>query len=53
MIFKAILWDFGGVFTTSPFDSFNEFERQEDLPLDFIRGVNSVNHQGNAWAQLE
>ena len=53
MAFRAILWDFGGVFTTSPFDSFNEFEREKKLPLDFIRGVNAVNHQSNAWAQLE
>jgi putative hydrolase of the HAD superfamily len=53
MVFKAILWDFGGVLTTSPFDSFNDFEREKKIPLDFIRGVNAVNHQDNAWAQLE
>jgi putative hydrolase of the HAD superfamily len=50
---KAILWDFGGVITTSPFDSFNQFERENNLPLDFIRGINAVNHKTNAWALLE
>jgi putative hydrolase of the HAD superfamily len=50
---KAILWDFGGVITTSPFDSFNQFEQDNDLPIDFIRGINAVNHKANAWALLE
>ena len=50
---KAILWDFGGVITTSPFDSFNQFEQDNDLPVDFIRGINAVNHKANAWALLE
>jgi putative hydrolase of the HAD superfamily len=50
---KAILWDFGGVITTSPFDSFNQFEQDNGLPIDFIRGINAVNHKANAWALLE
>lgn len=50
---KAILWDFGGVFTTSPFDAFARFERERGLPQDFIRTVNSMNHDTNAWAQFE
>jgi putative hydrolase of the HAD superfamily len=53
MNIKAILWDFGGVITTSPFDSFNQFEQENDLPIDFIRGINAVNHKTNAWALLE
>ena len=50
---KAILWDFGGVLTTSPFEAFNRFEAAHDLPKDFIRRVNSTNPTTNAWAQFE
>ncbi len=50
---KAILWDFGGVFTTSPFEAFAQFERERGLPENFIRSVNSRNIEANAWAQLE
>jgi putative hydrolase of the HAD superfamily len=53
MAVKAILWDFGGVITTSPFDSFNRFEEQNNLPVNFIRGVNAINSEKNAWALLE
>ncbi|MEC8868205.1 MAG: HAD family hydrolase, partial [Pseudomonadota bacterium] len=50
---KAILWDFGGVLTTSPFEAFNRFEAAHYLPKDFIRLVNSTNPTTNAWAQFE
>jgi putative hydrolase of the HAD superfamily len=50
---KAVLWDFGGVFTTSPFDAFNRYERERDLPADIIRRINSVNPDTNAWARIE
>ena len=50
---EAILWDFGGVLTTSPFEAFNRFEAAHNLPKDFIRRVNSTNPTTNAWAQFE
>lgn len=50
---KAILWDFGGVLTSSPFEAFNRFEKESGLPLDFIRGVNATNPDTNAWARFE
>lgn len=50
---KAILWDFGGVITTSPFEAFNRYEQAHHLPKDFIRGVNTVNATTNAWSKLE
>ncbi len=50
---KAILWDFGGVLTTSPFEAFARFEREQGLPADFIRRVNSTNPDSNAWAKFE
>ena len=53
MAIKAIFWDFGGVITTSPFDSFNNYELKNDLPPDFIRSINAMNPKSNAWAKLE
>ena len=51
--FEAVLWDFGGVFTTSPFDAFARYEKQHGLPDRFLRTVNARNKDTNAWAQLE
>lgn len=51
--FQAIIWDFGGVFTSSPFEAFNRYEAEKGLPKDFIRSVNAVNPLENAWALLE
>lgn len=50
---KAVLWDFGGVITSSPFESFNRFEEERGLPNNFIRSVNATNPDSNAWAQFE
>jgi putative hydrolase of the HAD superfamily len=51
--FTAVLWDFGGVILSSPFEAFNHYERDHGLPGDFIRTVNATNHHENAWARLE
>ena len=51
--FDAVLWDFGGVITSSPFDSFNRYEAEHGLPHDYIRTVNSHNPNNNAWAMFE
>lgn len=53
MSIEAIIWDFGGVITTSPFESFNRFEIERGLPKDFIRTINATNPETNAWAQFE
>jgi len=50
---KAVLWDFGGVILSSPFEAFNRYEADFELPADFIRSVNATNPHDNAWAQLE
>ena len=50
---KAVFWDFGGVITSSPFEAFNKFEIENNLPSDFLRQVNSTNPNDNAWAKLE
>jgi putative hydrolase of the HAD superfamily len=50
---EAVIWDFGGVLTTSPFEAFNRYERERGLPLDFIRTINATNPEVNAWARFE
>jgi putative hydrolase of the HAD superfamily len=50
---QAVIWDFGGVISSSPFEAFNRYEEEHGLPVDFIRSVNSVNPHDNAWARLE
>jgi putative hydrolase of the HAD superfamily len=50
---EAVIWDFGGVFTTSPFEAFNRFEQARGLPADLIRGINATNPDANAWALFE
>ena len=49
----AVIWDFGGVLTSSPFEAFNRFEAERGLPHDFIRKVNSTDPDTNAWALFE
>lgn len=50
---KAVLWDFGGVLTSSPFEAFSRYEQANSLPVDFIRSINATNPDTNAWAQFE
>jgi putative hydrolase of the HAD superfamily len=50
---EAVIWDFGGVFTTSPFDAFTRYEAQRGLPADLIRTINATNPHENAWARFE
>lgn len=50
---RAVLWDFGGVILSSPFEAFNRYEERHGLPRDFIRGVNATDPHTNAWARLE
>ncbi|MCU1367646.1 MAG: putative hydrolase [Ilumatobacteraceae bacterium] len=52
-MFTAVLWDFGGVILSSPFEAFNHHEAAVGLPIDFIRTVNATNPHTNAWALLE
>jgi putative hydrolase of the HAD superfamily len=50
---EAVIWDFGGVLTTSPFEAFTRFEKERGLPVDIIRRTNAANHLENAWAKFE
>ena len=51
--FDAVIWDFGGVLTSSPFEAFADFEIRQGIEPGFIRRVNSHNPDHNAWARLE
>jgi putative hydrolase of the HAD superfamily len=50
---EAVIWDFGGVLTSSPFEAFARYERERGLPADIIRRTNAANHWENAWARFE
>ncbi|GEL23556.1 haloacid dehalogenase [Pseudonocardia sulfidoxydans NBRC 16205] len=49
----TVVFDFGGVITSSPFDAFNRMEAERGLPHDLVRRINTVNPDGNAWALFE
>src|SRR5438309_9902505 len=50
---EAVIWDFGGVLTTSPFEAFARFEAARGLPAGIIRRINAANHLENGWAKFE
>ena len=52
-MFEAVIFDFGGVITESPFEAFNKLESARGLPKDFIRRINAANPYDNAWAKFE
>jgi putative hydrolase of the HAD superfamily len=52
-VIDAVIWDFGGVISSSPFEAFARFEAARGLPRDFLRTVNANNPHENAWARLE
>ena len=52
-VVEAVIWDFGGVISSSPFEAFSRYERERGLPHGFLRSVNARNHHENAWARLE
>ncbi|MBB4153306.1 putative hydrolase of the HAD superfamily [Sphingomonas jinjuensis] len=49
----AVLFDFGGVITTSPFEAFARLEAERGLPAGLIRRINATDPDGNAWALFE
>lgn len=53
MTIEAVIFDFGGVLTTSPFEAFARYETQRGLPAEIIRRTNAANHLENAWARFE
>ncbi|MBR0821982.1 HAD-IA family hydrolase [Bradyrhizobium liaoningense] len=53
MAIEAVIFDFGGVLTSSPFEAFARYEQERGLPVDIIRRTNAANHLENAWAKFE
>ncbi len=52
-MFEAVIFDFGGVITESPFEAFNRLEAERHIPKDTIRRINATNPHENAWARFE
>jgi len=52
-MFAAVIFDFGGVITESPFEAFNKLEAERGLPKGTIRRINATNPNDNAWARFE
>lgn len=50
---RAVLWDFGGVILSSPFDAFALYEAELGIPEGTIRRINATNPDTNAWALYE
>lgn len=51
--YRAVIFDFGGVFTTSPVENFAAYEQRLGLPDRFIGGVIKANLHGGAFARFE
>lgn len=49
----TVIFDFGGVITSSPFEAFNRLEEERGLPRDLIRRINALERDDNAWARFE
>lgn len=50
---QAVLFDFGGVISSSPFEAFARYEEAHGIPVGTIRSINSDNPDDNAWAKFE
>ena len=51
--YTTVIFDFGGVITSSPFEAFARFEAERGLPGGTIRGLNATDPDTNAWARFE
>ncbi|MEK7265280.1 MAG: HAD-IA family hydrolase [Pseudomonadota bacterium] len=53
LTFQAVIFDFGGVFTTSPVENFAVYEKKHALPDRFIGGVIKSRLHDGAFARFE
>lgn len=49
----TVIFDFGGVITSSPFEAFARMERERGLPQGLLRRINATDPDSNAWARFE
>src|SRR5438445_4141595 len=52
-MFRAVIFDLGGVVFPSPFEAFDAYDRDADLPAGSVRGVIRTSSESGAWAALE
>lgn len=52
-MYKAVIFDFGGVIMRSPLERFREFELDEGIEPGSIARLNMQNMHENAWAKFE
>lgn len=52
-MFEAVIFDFGGVITESPFEAFNRMEARLGISPNTVRRINATNPDTNAWALFE
>jgi putative hydrolase of the HAD superfamily len=50
---NTVIFDFGGVITSSPFEALNRMEAERGLPHNLVRRINAANPDTNAWALFE
>lgn len=50
---RAVLFDFGGVILSSPFEAFARYEAAHGLPAGLLRSINATDPDTNAWARFE
>ena len=49
----TVIFDFGGVVTSSPFAAFARMEAARGLPVGLVRRINATDPDANAWAMFE
>jgi putative hydrolase of the HAD superfamily len=52
-MFRAVIFDLGGVVFPSPFDAFDAFDRDSGLPVGTVRRLIRASSESGAWAALE
>jgi putative hydrolase of the HAD superfamily len=50
---RSVMFDFGGVLTSSPFTAFERYELEQGLPAGILRTINATDPDTNAWARFE
>jgi putative hydrolase of the HAD superfamily len=52
-VIRSVMFDFGGVLTSSPFEAFGRYEEEQGLPSGILRTINATDPDSNAWARFE
>ena len=52
-MYRAVIFDLGGVVVPSPFDAFDDYDRAAGLDLGTVRALIRTSSETGAWAALE